>query len=291
LNESLSLIDQRVKHRSVVVLEPPDDRINSPVREKMSFSFLNSAVAAKIQNPAEPSIFCIHVKHWNGDMFLIKAEPTDYIDDVKDKISVKKKIPVNKQRLIFDGREVADDCNLQSQGIVDGSTLMLGLMEVHVDLPRGKRVTVEVKSEDTVIRMKRLLKNQSGIGVENQFLMFGGQELENTKKLSFYNIDHGDVVMMEGFKVKVADWTGGMFEVEGIQPSINITDLKVHIERIAGIPPSGQVIKMSGQKLNDFLRLKDQGVKHRSVLVLEPPDAHILSPIMKKAYLGSIPED
>jgi hypothetical protein len=50
--------------------------------------------------------------------------------------------------------------------------------------------------------------------------------LENTRTLSFYSIDHGDSLELEEFKVCVVDWTGNVFEVDGLHPSSNISDVK-----------------------------------------------------------------
>ena len=291
LNDLLGLKDQGIKHRSVLVLEHPEQKSNTPVREKMSFRFLGAAVPSKSQNPiVQPSSLCLHIKHWDGHTFPIKAEPTEYIDDVKEKIFAKKKIPVDKQRLKYNGNIVAGDQSLEQQGIVDNATLVLGTMEVTVQLPNGKNVTVEMNSEDTVIRLKRFLKTDSGVALDEQYLMIGGDLMENTKKLSFYNIEHGDTIVMETFKVSVVDWNGEMFEVDGIHLSSNVSELKSKIQTLKQVPPKDQILKLNGQKLSDMLRLKDQLVKHRSVLVLEPPDVSFLSPMVSKKSLRSIRE-
>jgi len=291
LNDCLGLKDQAVKHRSVLVLEPLEEKSNSPTKEKMSFSFLNSALPTKNEKAVvRSSTLCLHIKHWTGETFPIKAEPTEYVDDVKEKIRLKKKIPVDKQRLKFQGKLVADDVCLQDQGIADNATLVLGLMDITVELPGGKTVIIEVSSEDTIVRMKRFLKKKTGVAVEQQFLMVGGELMENTKKLSLYKIEHGDTVKMETFRVSVVDWTGKMFEVDGIEASCNLSDLKSRIEQLKSIPSNQQILKVNGLKLNGLLRLKDQGVKHRSVLVLEPPDASFQSPVSQKSGLNSIRE-
>jgi hypothetical protein len=291
LNDLLGLKNQGIKHRSVLVLEHPEQKSNTPVREKMSFHFLGAALPSKSQNPIVQSFsLCLHIKHWDGHTFPIKAEPTEYIDDVKEKIFVKKKIPVDKQRLKYNGNLVEGDQSLEQQGIVDNATLVLGMMEVTVQLPNGETVVVEMNSEDTVIRLKRFLKTDSGVALDEQFLMIGGDLMENSKKLSFYNIEHGDTIVMETFKLNVVDWNGELFEVDGIHLSSNVSELKSKIETLKHVPPKDQILKLNGQKLSDLLRLKDQLVKHRSILVLEPPDASFLSPMASKKSLRSIRE-
>ena len=200
LNKQIALENQGIKHRSIVVImEPPDDRSFSPVKQKMSFRFLSSALKdVEIDNAAtEPSVLCLHIKLDDGDMLLIKAEPSEYVEDVKEKICSRKSIPVNRQRLSLDGIVLDDAKTLHSLGIMDGSTLQLGLMEVQLRLQNGGKVSLAVNCEDTVLRLKRRHKDHTYVAIENQYLRFGGQMLENTRKLSFYSIDHGDSIELE----------------------------------------------------------------------------------------------
>lgn len=288
LNNVIALKDQGLKHRSVVVMEPPDDRSMSPVKEKMSFRFLSSALEhAKDTKVSRPQVLCLHIKHSNGDMFIIKAEPSDYVEDVKEKISCKKNLPVDRQRLKFEG-VVLDDCStLESLGICDGSILHLGMMELQVHVPDGKEIVVEVDCEDTVIRLKRRLKDLTGISVDSQFLMTGGQLMESSKKLDFYGLKHGDSIELERFKVCVVDWNGNVNEVDGLQPSSNVSDMKKWITKTKGIQSSQQTLTANGQKLSEFLRLKDQGLTHRAVVVLETENASLGG----TTKLGSVSEE
>ena len=123
-------------------------------------------------------------------MLLIKAEPSEYVEDVKEKICSRKSIPVKRQILSLDGIVLDDAKTLHSLGIMDGSTLQLVLMEVQLRLQIGGKVSLAVNCEDSVLRLKRRLKDHTDIAIENQYLRFGGQKmLENTRKLSFYSID------------------------------------------------------------------------------------------------------
>lgn len=171
-----------------------------------------------------------------------------------------------------------------------GSTLQLGSMEVQLQLQDGKKVALEVNDVDTVLRLKRRLKDHAGLAIENQYLRFRGQVLENAKKLSFFGIDHGDLIELEEFKVCVADWTGNVFEVDGFHPSSNIADLKEQIWKMKGIPPTQQSLNMNGQKLNEVLRLNDQGLTHRAVLVLDTSDSSCCSILAKHTTLRFIAE-
>lgn len=244
LNDVLGMRDQGVLHRSVMFLQEKKSnhsKTNDTVKNKMSFRFLNSAGLIDPMK-SQSSIICLHIKHCNGDVFLVKAHPTDLVEDVKEKILAKKNIPLEKQRLKFDGNVLEDGEDLESLGVWDGSTLLLGMIELQVMLPDGSHASVEVEVEDTVVRLKRRLKDLTGMAIESQFVVFEGHLLENAKKLAFFGIDHGDTIKLENYKVCVADWTGKVFEVGGIDPSCNVSDLKDQICKVWGVQPSQQTL-------------------------------------------------
>lgn len=69
----------------------------------------------------------IFVKRLTGECIPFNVEPTDMIDDLKVKIEEKTGIPVDQQRVCFDGRPVANG-TLADYGICNNSTLHLVLM-------------------------------------------------------------------------------------------------------------------------------------------------------------------
>jgi hypothetical protein len=287
LNDVLRLCDQGVEHGAILFLEETHQAVDSDcnIKDKIGFSFFNLAKAINSGKSAE---MCLHIKHWNGDMFIIKVQTNDYPDDIREKIRTKKKIPVENQRLKFHGQNIDDAASLAEQGICDGTTLELGRLEISLELPNGKTVTVETTPDESILRLKRQIKEKTDEAIENQNLMFGSDLLENTKKISAYNLEHGDTILLEHFAVRVTDWHGNLFEVDRIQSSSNVAALQKRIEEIKGIPPAKQILKFSSQQLNHSLKLSHQGINHRSVLVLEPPDASFMSPIKTKVRIGSI---
>ncbi|KAL3924356.1 MAG: hypothetical protein SGILL_001095 [Bacillariaceae sp.] len=286
LKDVLRLCDQGVEHGAILFLEVSESSESTrSMNDKMGFSFFNLAKAA---DPiGESSEICLHIKHWNGNMFIVKVQTTDYPDDVREKIRAKKRIPVEKQRLKMSGQNVDDAASLREQGIFDGTTLELGRLEIHLELPNGKTVTVETTPDESILRLKRQIKEKTNEAIETQNLMFGNELLENTQKVSAYSLEHGDTIKLEHFSLRVADWDGRIFEVPGLGTSSSVAALKKEVEKIKGIPSKDQILKFNSLPLND-LKLSHQNISHRSVLVLEPPDITFLSPVHAKVKVGSI---
>ena len=133
----------------------------------------------------------------------LDAVSGDTIQDVKRKITDEIGIPASQQQLVFHDRELEDERTLQSYHITRDSTIELVItrnngneMFIYVRMQNGIRWRVNVSPEDTTKNVKRKIKDQVGIPINQLLITFGDYELEGDHTLRDYGVEHGCTLSM-----------------------------------------------------------------------------------------------
>ncbi|CAN6213403.1 unnamed protein product [Urochloa humidicola] len=175
----------------------------------------------------------IHVKVLAGNGFTLELEPSDLIDNVREKIR-------GYQGIIFAGNEC---------------TMHLGfVMQILVKTTTGKTITMQVEPSDTIRRVKEKIQDQ-------QSIIFDGKQLNSSGKLADYKIKkestlHLDLCPKGGMQVFLMALPSKTIRLK-LKPSNTIGDVKAMIQ-------DQRRLFFDGKKLEDGRTLADYGIQKES---------------------------
>jgi ubiquitin C len=215
----------------------------------------------------------IHVKTPQGKTVTLNVHPNDTIQDIKKQVENKENIPVNDQRLEFNGKELKKPTStLNDNNIRHGDTLNLQPMKINVRTSDGKKIIPidNVEPTDTIGDIKKRVFKKEGIPIDDQRLAFHNKPLDDDKRtLKDCGIVHNDTLDLEGMHIFVKEnWTDKKFKLF-VEPTDTIDSIKDQIQKQEGHDKKNQYLIFKGVLLDDKPTLKDYGIKHKNVLNLE----------------------
>ena len=134
----------------------------------------------------------------DGRFFSIECEPTDRIEDVKDKIVEELGFNVSRITLIFAGKELEDGDTLQDYSIQKDSTIHViyerQTINIYIIPQTGTGFTIECEPTARIEDVKNSIAEQQGIEVNHIILVFDGETLVNGNTLQDYSIHEGNTI-------------------------------------------------------------------------------------------------
>ena len=108
-----------------------------------------------------PAGMLIYVKSLTGKTITLVVDPSDTVKDVKDRLEENEGIPPDNQRLILphsntrlQNKQILGDYNIQNGDTLHLLTVLSKDMQIFVKTPKRKKVALDVKSTDTIEKVK-----------------------------------------------------------------------------------------------------------------------------------------
>ena len=187
----------------------------------------------------------------SGAVREVMVHCDDTIHYIKTLVEKRDGIPVEKQRFLFNGKELEDKFALSHYGKKVTFDLVLLEKAINAKFENGKILTVYFHPDDTIYNIKRSINIKKNIPINAQCLKFDGQELGNELSASEYTDSTLDLVCFN--KVVFVKLPDGNMEPVCVCPSYTIGDIKKELN--LNIPLNQQRLLINNEKQDDNVKL------------------------------------
>ncbi|KAM3207475.1 hypothetical protein ACQJBY_062617 [Aegilops geniculata] len=160
-----------------------------------------------------------------GKVLALDVRTTDTVGHVKKNIHRELGVSPARQRLVLDGKVLQDGRTLASYGVgaagkAGSSSCRLhlavrrwgpGWMEIFVQVPSGRTLSVMVERSDTVGSVMEKVREKEGVPLDRHRVVYAGKQLEDGRTLAEYNVMKEStlcVILRLGGPHKCTDFAG-----------------------------------------------------------------------------------
>jgi ubiquitin C len=145
-------------------------------------------------------------------------------------------------------------------------------MQIFIKNLKGNTFTLELKQDDSVLKVKKLIQITTHIPYNKQLLFFSGKLLRDDKNISYYEIKKDSNLQLTlglkgGMIIYVKMLTGEYMSFE-VDPDGTILSLKYKIEESEGIPVHQQFLVWAGRLMENDKEFSASNISRESTLNL-----------------------
>ena len=208
------------------------------------------------------------------DVIALDVESSDTIKSIKEKIENKEGIIPEKQKLIFNGKNLVDNKTLEDYKIENESTFYLFHKNIKIfiqiflcDKKIMKTIELDVESNDTILDIKKQIYDKERIPIEQQKLFLYGEQLENLKSISFYKIKKNSIIILIQYNQIYINISGVIITLD-VLLSDTIKNIKKKIYDKERIPIEQQKLFLDGIQLEDGKSISSYNIRKESSIIL-----------------------
>ena len=208
----------------------------------------------------------------------LQVNDLDTIKSLKEKILAITSFPLEKQRLVYEGKDLQDEHTFESYLISPGDTLHLveppvRMFQISVQMSTGKTIPFTLSPTDSVATLKSKIQETEGILPEHQCLVFNGQTLEDDHALESYLIGDGDAIHLTfpptpTIQIYLKAPTDKIITL-AVRPDITVFGVKQLVQVKEAISPELMILVFGNDEMEDSRTLS-------SYMVQESDTIHIL---------------
>ena len=262
-------------------------------QQSLSHYGLSSNMTVRMQLNTR-SVSTLFVKTLNGKTYILYPSENSVVSEIKAELQEKSGILALQQRLVYQGRDLPDQCTLSQCGVPAQCTLHVIQTNPPQEPPSrplpllirtftGKVIAIDALPGDSVRNFKEKIMEKEGFPADEIVVMFGGKELEDDKVLDHYQIQQGSTLLVT-FKPKakltlavVNMQSSEIIKVEEVNNSDSISLIHQKLSALLTIPRHVMSLVSNGQLLNPQLTVEQYDITRDSLLHLYTSHPTVLS--------------